>query len=127
MLTDCHMHVWAAARKRIAETGAPREVHAWIVDTLAEVKLRRPQRISYRPHQRGEFFIVETGQSIWTAPAVVFTDAAYLPRCRALTGSGFHEAGQLPTSEGWPASPVFFPQAAAPCADTATRRWPSNP
>jgi hypothetical protein len=61
-----------------ALASAPREVHAWIVGTIAKVKLRRPQRISYRPHQRAEFFIVETGQPIWTAPAVVFTDAAYI-------------------------------------------------
>ena len=74
-LTDCHMHVGAAARRRIAN-GAAREVHAWIVGTLAPVELQRPQRISYRPHQRAEFFIVDTGQPIWTAAAVVFTDAA---------------------------------------------------
>jgi hypothetical protein len=28
------------------KTGAPREVHAWIVGTIAEVELLRPQRIS---------------------------------------------------------------------------------
>ena len=67
------MHVGAAAQRRIA-TGAPRQVHAWIVG----VELRRPQRISHRPHQRGEFFVVDTGEPIWTAPAVVFTDAAYI-------------------------------------------------
>ena len=76
-LTDCAMHVGAAARTRIAK-GAPREVHAWIVGTLAPVELRRPQRISYRPHLRGEFFIVDTGAPVWTAAAVVFTDAAYI-------------------------------------------------
>ena len=76
-LTDCAMHVGAAARRRIAN-GAAREVHAWIVGTLAPVELQRPQRISYRPYQRAEFFIVDTGQPIWTAAAVVFTDAAYI-------------------------------------------------
>jgi hypothetical protein len=45
---------------------------------MAPVELRRPQRISYRPHLRGEFFIVDTGAPIWIAAAVVFTDAAYI-------------------------------------------------
>ena len=76
-LTDCAMHVGAAARHRIAN-GAPREVHAWVVGTLAPVELRCPQRISYRPHERGEFFIADTGAPIWSASAVVFTDAAYI-------------------------------------------------
>ncbi|WP_280513776.1 hypothetical protein [Mycobacterium asiaticum] len=37
-----------------------------------------PQRISNRPHQRAAFIVVATGAPIWTAPAVVFTDAAYI-------------------------------------------------
>jgi len=29
-------------------------------------------------HERGEFFIADTGAPIWSARAVVFTDAAYI-------------------------------------------------
>jgi len=76
-LTRCHMHINERIRLRIA-TGAAREVHAWIVGTLAEVELAQPQRISYRPHERGTFIIAATGQPIWTADAVLFTDAAYI-------------------------------------------------
>lgn len=77
-LTDCHMHVNERAQRRIA-AGAPREVHAWIAGRLSHVELSAPQRLSYRPHQRAAFVVVATGEPIWTAPAVIFTDAAYIP------------------------------------------------
>lgn len=77
-LTGCHMHVNPRAQLKIANGGA-RQVHAWIIGRLADVvDLNKPQRITYQPHHRAEFFVVSTGRAIWTAPAVVFTDAAYI-------------------------------------------------
>ena len=76
-IADCVFHVGAAARSRIAG-GAPREVHAWVAGRITDIELAQPQRISYRPRERGEFFIIATGAAIWSASAVVFTDAAYI-------------------------------------------------
>ena len=76
-IVDASMHVGINAQRRIA-AGARREVHAWIVGTLADVTLANPQRLTYRPHERPEFFIAATGQPVWTADAVVLTDAAYI-------------------------------------------------
>jgi hypothetical protein len=77
---DCRMHVNTQQQQRIAN-GGPRQVHAWIIGTLADVALTSPQRLTYRPHQRAEFFLVDTGEAVWDAHAVVFTtDAAYIDK-----------------------------------------------
>jgi hypothetical protein len=71
-LIDCHTHVNCRAQQRIAG-GAAREVHAWIVGTVSDTAtLARPRRLTYRPHERGEFF-VDTGEAITTAEVVAFT------------------------------------------------------
>lgn len=70
-LREARMVVNERARRKIA-AGSPKDVHAWITGTLAPVTLRDPVRITYRPHQRGEFFVAETGQPIWAAAAVAF-------------------------------------------------------
>ena len=70
-LRDARMVVNERARRKIA-AGSPKDVHAWITGRLSAVTLRDPVRITYRPHQRGEFFVAETGQPIWAAPAVAF-------------------------------------------------------
>jgi hypothetical protein len=75
-LRHASMHVNARAQARVA-AGAAREVHAWIVGTLADIEIADPVRLTYRPHERPAFFI-DTGQAVWHAPAVVFTDAAYI-------------------------------------------------
>ena len=78
-IVNCRMHVNEKARIRIA-AGGPREVHAWIVGTLAQVTLTNPQQLTYRPHERATFFLAVTGEPIWEAPAVLFTDSAYIDR-----------------------------------------------
>jgi hypothetical protein len=77
-LTDCTMRVGRAAAARIAN-GAPREVHAWVLGTLiGEASITDPTRLVYRPHERPEFYAAATGQAVWTAPHVIFTDCAYI-------------------------------------------------
>lgn len=76
-LTDCVMHVNPKVRARIAQ-GQGRQVHAWITGNLAVVELSDPQRLTYRPHERPDFFVPDTGHPVWSAPAVLFTDAAYI-------------------------------------------------
>ena len=76
-LIHATMHVSVKAQQRIA-AGAAREVHAWIIGTLAGVALTDPQRLTYRPHERPEFYLESTGAPIWRAEAVLFTDAAYI-------------------------------------------------
>jgi hypothetical protein len=76
-LTGAVMHVGEKARLKIA-AGAARSVHAWVIGTLADVTLTTPCRISYRPHERPEFFRVDDGRAVWHAPSVLFTDAAYI-------------------------------------------------
>lgn len=71
------MHVGRAAQARIA-AGQPRQVHAWIIGRLAPVILDTPRRLVYHPHERPEFYLADTGAPVWHAPAVVFTDAAYI-------------------------------------------------
>lgn len=65
-LREARMVVNERARRKIA-AGSPKDVHAWITGRLSTVTLRDPVRITYRPHQRGEFFVAETGQPIWAA------------------------------------------------------------
>ncbi|OBI29051.1 hypothetical protein [Mycolicibacter sinensis] len=79
-LADCTMRVSQAAAARIA-AGHAREVHAWVTGVMAPVVLRDPVRLVYHPHERPEFYAADTSRAIWTAPAVVFTDAAYIDRC----------------------------------------------
>jgi len=82
-LRGAQMVVNERARLKIA-AGNPKDVHAWVTGTLAAVSLNDPVRITYRPCERGEFFVAETGQPIATAAAVaflgtqVFIDAAEL-------------------------------------------------
>lgn len=76
-IVDCTMHVGKAAQRRIAN-GSAREVHAWIIGRLAPVTLDAPRRLTYRPHERGEFYLADTGAALWRADAVLFTDAAYV-------------------------------------------------
>ncbi len=76
-LLHAQMHVNERAQRRIAD-GAAREVHAWVIGTLGEVSLADPRRLTYRPHQRAVFFLADTGTAVWTAPAVLFTDAAWV-------------------------------------------------
>lgn len=76
-LVHAHMHVNERAQRRIA-AGAAREVHAWVIGTLGNVVLTAPTRLTYRPHQRPAFFLADTGSAVWTAPAVLFTDAAWV-------------------------------------------------
>jgi hypothetical protein len=76
-LTGAHMHVGEKARLKIA-AGAARSVHSWVIGTLADVTLTAPRRITYRPHERGEYFCVDDGRAVWHAAAVLFTDAAYI-------------------------------------------------
>lgn len=76
-LVRAQMHVNQRAAARIA-AGAAREVHAWVIGTLAEVTLTNPARLTYRPHQRAVFFLADTGVAVWTAPAVLFTAAAWV-------------------------------------------------
>lgn len=76
-LLHTHMHVNERAQRRIAD-GAPREVHAWVIGTLGEVRLTAPTRLTYRPHERAVFFRLDSGTAVWTAPAVLFTDAAWI-------------------------------------------------
>lgn len=76
-LRDSAMHVGVAAQQRIA-SGAQREVHAWVVGRLAEITLDQPARLVYRPHERPEFYLLETGRTVQTATAVLFTDHAYV-------------------------------------------------
>lgn len=79
-LTDCTMRVGQAAAARIA-AGRAREVHAWVTGVMGHVALHDPVRLVYHPRERPEFYAADTGQAIWTAPSVVFTDAAYIERC----------------------------------------------
>lgn len=74
---DATMHVGRTAQQMIA-AGGHRQVHAWIIGRLAPVTLQVPHRLVYRPHERPEFYLAATGAPIWTAPAVIFTDAAYV-------------------------------------------------
>jgi hypothetical protein len=53
------MVVNETARRKIA-AGSAKDVHAWITGTLASVTLDDPVRITYRPRDRGVFFVVET-------------------------------------------------------------------
>lgn len=76
-LLDCAMHVGLTAQQRIAQ-GAPREVHAWIAGRLSEVTIDHPTRVVYRPHERPEFYLPSTGHGVHTAPAVLFTNHAYV-------------------------------------------------
>lgn len=77
-LTDCTMRVGRAAALRIAH-GAAREVHAWVIGTLVgEASIADPTRLVYRPHERPEFYAAADGHAVWTAPAVIFTDCAYI-------------------------------------------------
>lgn len=76
-LLHAHMHVNERAQQRIAG-GAVREVHAWVTGTLGDVRLAVPTRLTYRPHERAVFFRLDTGAAVWTAPAVLFTDAAWI-------------------------------------------------
>ena len=78
-LTDCTMRVGRAAALRIAH-GAAREVHAWVIGTLVgDASIPDPTRLVYRPHERPEFYATATGRAVWSAPAVIFTDCAYIP------------------------------------------------
>jgi len=70
-LRGARMVVNERARLKIAG-GNPKDVHAWIIGTLGAVTLGDPVRITYRPHERGEFFVAETGQPIWAAAALAF-------------------------------------------------------
>lgn len=74
---DATMHVGRKAQAKIA-AGASRQVHAWVIGRLAPVTLDVKRRMVYRPHERPEFYLAATGAPIWAAPAVVFTDAAYI-------------------------------------------------
>ena len=58
-LRDARMVVNETARRKIA-AGSAKDVHAWITGTLASVTLDDPVRITYRPRDRGVFFVVET-------------------------------------------------------------------
>ena len=69
-------YAWIAQRRIAA--GAAREVHAWVIGTLGDVRLATPTRLTYRPHERAVFFRLDTGAAVWTAPAVLFTDAAWI-------------------------------------------------
>lgn len=72
-LIDCRTHVNCRAQHRIAG-GAAREVHAWIVGTVSDTAtLTSPRRLTYRPHDRAEFFIAETGEAVTTADIVEFS------------------------------------------------------
>ena len=53
-LRGARMVVNERARLKIAG-GNPNDVHAWIIGTLGAVTLGDPVRITYRPHERGEF------------------------------------------------------------------------
>lgn len=71
-LVDARTHVNCRAQRRIAN-GAAREVHAWIVGTVSDTAtLDRPHRLTYRPHQRSEFFLVDSGEAVATADIVTF-------------------------------------------------------
>lgn len=70
-LRGARMVVNERARQKIA-AGNPKDFHAWITGTLGAVTLTDPVRITYRPHDRGEFFVADTGQPIWAAAAVAF-------------------------------------------------------
>lgn len=76
-IVDCTMHVGRKAAERIAAGGA-RQVHAWIIGRLSPATLEVPRRLVYRPHQRPEFYLAESGAAVWVARAVVFADAAYI-------------------------------------------------
>lgn len=76
-VVGCHMKINVRAQAKIA-AGAHRDVHAFVVGGLAEVTLRNPVRLTYRPHQQPVFFLADTGTPVWTAPAVLFTDAAWI-------------------------------------------------
>jgi hypothetical protein len=71
-LVDCRTHVNCRAQQRIAG-GAAREVHAWIVGTVSDTAtLASPRRLTYRPHERAEFFVADTGEEIHSADIVAF-------------------------------------------------------
>ena len=50
----------------------------WIAGRLSEVTIDHPTRVVYRPHERPEFYLPNTGHGVHTAPAVLFTDHAYV-------------------------------------------------
>lgn len=70
-LRGAQMVVNETARCKIA-AGSPKGVHAWITGTLGPVTLEDPVRITYRPRERGVFFVAETGQPVHQAAAVAF-------------------------------------------------------
>ena len=76
-VADCQMKINVRAQAKIA-AGAHRDVHAYVVGRLTEVTLLNPVRLTYRPHQQPVFFLADTGTPIWTAAAVLFTDAAWI-------------------------------------------------
>ncbi len=72
-LEGCRFHVGVAEQQRIA-AGKARSVHAWVRGTTT-VDVSIPDgavKVAYHPHERGEFFAVESGMAVWFADRVVF-------------------------------------------------------
>ena len=68
VLADAKPHVGLSAQQRIAG-GANREVHAWVVGTLTSIPAFDAlllAKVSYRPHQRPEFFYEYHPDQEWT-------------------------------------------------------------
>lgn len=66
-------HVQPAAQRKIA-AGAHRSVHAWAAGELIEnLPAGELVSVTYRPHERAEFFRRDTGEPIAAARYALFT------------------------------------------------------
>ncbi len=69
-LTNVTMTVRAAAQQKV-QSGGARSVHAWVEGELSMNVIDTGRQICYRPHERGEFFLADTGTTLTHCTAVV--------------------------------------------------------
>jgi hypothetical protein len=62
----------------VAHSLQPGQADAPRARRLSQATLEVSRRLVYRPHERPEFYLADTGAPVWIAPAVVFTDAAVI-------------------------------------------------
>jgi len=62
------------SRQKAIAAGGHREVHAWVIGTIAEPVASHADaiRVTYRPKQRAQFFRCDTGAAVHAASRVSF-------------------------------------------------------
>jgi hypothetical protein len=61
------------SRRKVIASGGHREVHAWIIGTIADdVTLNNAVGITYRPRERAQFFRRDNGATVTSAAVVQF-------------------------------------------------------